>query len=75
MSRELNTVEDVIRALGGPTKAAALVGKTAQAANGWRITKRLPARSFLVLNRELSARGLSAPPSLWGIKEPESAAS
>lgn len=69
--KKLATVSDVIAELGGPTKTAALVDKTAQHANGWRIAGKFPARTFIAINSALSERGCEAPPSLWGMVEPE----
>lgn len=67
---ELKTVDDIIEKLGGPTALAKLTGRKAQHVNNWRVAKRLPANTFLVLRKELEARELSAPAELWGITQP-----
>jgi hypothetical protein len=70
--RDLHTIEEVLGALGGLTRAAALVGKTANNANSWRVAGQLPAKTYLVYAAELKARGYRAPLHLWGMIEPES---
>jgi hypothetical protein len=71
VTRELQAAGDVIDALGGTAATARLTGRKVQHVSNWRASKRLPADTFLILQGELRERGLSAPPSLWGIKEPE----
>lgn len=73
--RELDTVDAVLDALDGPTRAAALVGKKANNANSWRVAGQLPAKTYLVFAKELEARGYKAPLRLWGMIEPEQVAS
>ena len=41
----------------------------------WKAAGRLPKDTFLILRQALNERGMDAPPSLWGIKEPERAES
>lgn len=67
------TVEDVIKALGGPAALAGITGRTVQAVSNWKSDNRLPSWSYLVLSQHLEAVGWQAPPSLWGIVEPENA--
>lgn len=67
---ELQTVDEVLAKLGGPTMAAALVNKTAQNANSWKIAKKFPAKTYVAFSRELRARGCTAPLRLWGMLEP-----
>ncbi|HEX5424878.1 MAG TPA: hypothetical protein VFW94_15125 [Candidatus Acidoferrales bacterium] len=73
MGRELQTADEVIDALGGTAATARLTGKNPQHVSNWRAAERLPAETFLILQDELRARDLIAPPSLWGIREPERA--
>jgi hypothetical protein len=67
--KELNSVDEVIAELGGPTAAARIsaLGVSAQAVSNWRMRKRLPAEKYLVVSSELRQRGFSAPASLFGI--------
>jgi hypothetical protein len=74
MPKELQTAGDVIDALGGTAATARIVGKKDQHVSNWRASGRLPAYTFLILQPELESRGKSAPPGLWGIREPEQAA-
>ena len=74
VTRTLQTVDDVIRALGGTVKTSALAGVSPSQVSGWRHAKRLGAKTFLVLKQELAGRGFDAPASLWGIEQPEDVA-
>lgn len=73
--RELLTAGQVIDALGGTAATARLTGRKDQHVSNWRASGRLPADTFLILQGELRERQLVAPPSVWGIKEPERVAS
>ena len=76
-ARELQTAGSVIDALGGTAATARLTDRKAQHVTNWRAAGRLPADTFLILSKELEARGLTAPAEVWGIKtpsEPERAA-
>jgi hypothetical protein len=70
--RELDSVDAVLRELGGLTKAGELAGATAQTVNHYKITKRFPPKTYLVFTEALRAKGFTAPPSLWGMVEPAS---
>jgi DNA-binding transcriptional regulator YdaS (Cro superfamily) len=72
--QELQSVSAVIDALGGPSALALRVGLTQQAVSQWRARDSIPADKYLLLQAELKRRGLTAPPSLWGIAEPNEAA-
>jgi hypothetical protein len=61
----LNTVRDVIKALGGTKVAAELCGVSDNAISNWRSWNRMPAHSFPIVSRELLNRGLTAEISLW----------
>jgi hypothetical protein len=67
----LRTATDVIKALDGTTAVARLTNRKPQHVTNWRATGRLPAKTFLIISRALAERGMAAPPSLWGIEEPE----
>lgn len=71
--RELQTAGQVIDALGGTAATARLTNRAAQHVSNWRKANRLPADTFLILREELTKRGKNAPPSVWGIREPEQA--
>jgi hypothetical protein len=62
----LQTASEVIDALGGTSAAAKLVRRFPQTMTRARKLNRLPAGTFRAMTKELSARGLSAPPELWG---------
>jgi hypothetical protein len=73
MTRALQTVDEVIDALGGTVETSRKAGVSPSQVSGWRVTKRLGAKTFLVLSQELDAQGYTAPPELWGIEQPERA--
>lgn len=70
MASELQTVQDVIQALGGTAETARLTGKRSNHVVNWRNDGRFPAATFLLLTDQLRKRGCNAPPSLWGMAEP-----
>lgn len=70
MSKEISSVAELVIELGGPTKAAdVLGGATPQKVVNWRASGKLPARFHIMHSKQLAERGLSAPPSLWGLIE------
>lgn len=73
-SEALTTTASVMEALGGTSAVAALTGREYRAAFNWRSFENFPADTYLVMTTELAKHGKSAPPSLWRMREPESAA-
>jgi hypothetical protein len=71
MERSPLSASDVIDALGGTKATAKIAHRTPQAVSNWRKENRLPPQTFLVLSKKLHSAGLDAPPSLWGIEQPE----
>jgi hypothetical protein len=69
-ARTLQTVPEIITELGGPTAVGRITDRSPQSVVNWRAAARFPAKTFLILQSELAARNIEAPPSLWGIKEP-----
>jgi hypothetical protein len=65
----LNTVDDVIEALGGPTKTAALAGVGASAVVNWRVRGEIPPENFLLIRDALAALEKEVEPSVFGFKE------
>jgi hypothetical protein len=70
-AKKLSTAAEVIDVLGGTAATARIAGRKAQHVTNWRASGKLPANTFLVLSAALRERGKEAPPSLWGITEPE----
>jgi hypothetical protein len=68
--KQLRSASEVIDALGGTTATAQLIGRKPQHVSNWRASGRLPAFTFLLLTAELENLGMTAPPSLWGIRDP-----
>lgn len=73
--RMLETVADVVKALGGPTKAGRLVGKSAQSISNAANAEppRLPPDCYLIMLRELERLGFTASSALWRITPPHCA--
>jgi hypothetical protein len=67
---ELRTTRDVVQALGGPGKLAILLGDgfTRKRVWHWQTTT-FPSSTYVALQGALRARGLTAPASLWGMKQ------
>lgn len=71
MGRKLTTFDEVADALGGLTALARLTGRKLTAVSNWRCQSgRFPARTYLVIEGALNARGLSAECSLFGLEQP-----
>lgn len=63
----LETVEDVIEALGGTDAVRDLADvDSAQAVHNWRARGGFPARLFHAMTLALGQRDLEADPALWG---------
>jgi len=63
----LGTVDDMVNALGGTAKVAALGGVGLSAVSNWRSRGRVPAELFLVFSEALKSLGKSADPALFGM--------
>lgn len=66
----LETVEDVIEALGGPMSVVQLTGRSRQNVNNWRANGWFSSTTFLVMTTALDAIGMRAAPRLWRMDEP-----
>ena len=62
---ELATTAEVIESIGGVPAVARLTSRNHDAAERWKYQKHFPPDTYLVMQAELKARGLTAPPSLW----------
>jgi hypothetical protein len=68
MKNNLETVEEVIAALGGPKKLKELTFRESPSAvPTWKYRKRFPTTTFTVMQGALHNLGLSAPNNLWGM--------
>ena len=70
----LTTTSAVIEALGGYLAVSEITGSKPKAVSNWPRFETFPAKTYVALTSALSARGMTAPPSLWGMKSPETAA-
>lgn len=66
----LDTTEQVIDVLGGNGPVAELTLSKPNAVSNWRGFKTFPANTYVAIIDALSAKGKTAPASLWGMKLP-----
>ena len=65
----LNTVEDVISALGGLGATQKLTQAASyQVVQNWRMREQFPANLYVVMTEALRELGYTAPERLWGQK-------
>jgi hypothetical protein len=70
MITRLNSIEEVIEALGGNREVAALTGRRSlHAVSMWKNRNSFPSSTLLIMRAALKARGKSAPSKLWGVPE------
>lgn len=65
-----STTGEVIDALGGTARVAALFDVDGRVVSNWRAQSRFPAKTYVVLRDALSAIGEGAPESLWSMAQP-----
>jgi DNA-binding transcriptional regulator YdaS (Cro superfamily) len=64
----LNTVDEVVEALGGTAAVAALTGVTAPAVSNWRERGAIPSEYFLRIGEALRGDGWDVEPSVFSFK-------
>ena len=73
--RELETVADVIEALGGLSAVATQYTESGNVSTVSTWKKRgLPSRTYTVMTEDLRKRGHTAPARLWGMRDSVEAA-
>mgnify|MGYP001590215986 CR=1 FL=1 len=72
MLEPFKTADEVIDALGGTSKAAKKLGCSLQVITNWR-ARRIPPEMFLVVTDILNEMGRTAEPTVFGMKQAESA--
>jgi len=74
MAKTVSNISDLISELGGPTRAAEVLGATSpQQVVNWRLRGKITAELFTAHQDILSRLGLAAPASLWGMITVEAA--
>ena len=68
IDRRLDTLEDVVRELGGVVQVARITRRTPRAVCNWRRKGTFPSALYFVMVDELLDRGFYAPRSLWGFE-------
>jgi hypothetical protein len=66
----LNSVDDVIEALGGTSATASLAGVGTSAVSMWSKRREFPAEYFVLFRDALAALGKEVDPSVFRFKEP-----
>lgn len=66
---ELTTIDEVIEVLGGRVRAAYMVGVGPSAVSNWKKAGRIARSAYSIHIEALHAQGMTAPKSLWGMKE------
>lgn len=64
---QLETVDQVIDALGGTSAVARRTARDPRAVSNWRMRGKLPSNTYPILVHDLAAKGHRAPAELWGI--------
>lgn len=67
----LSTIDELIDALGGPSKVALIGGVGLTAVSNWRSRGKIPAEKFMLFSAALSAMGKTAAPALFGFEPAE----
>lgn len=66
MSNKLETVGEVVEAIGGKDAVEVITGKRGLVPT-WKHRNKFPSNTYLALMTALSAEGKTAPASLWGM--------
>ena len=64
----LKSVDDVIDALGGPTKTAGVTRVSASAVINWRTRKEIPPEHFVLISDALKVLGKRVDRTVFGFK-------
>lgn len=75
MVQHLQTHDEVISFLGGFEAVKELTRrKTVSNVSMWKLRKRFPPDTYIVMTDALAAKGAAAPPALWGMAPAQSEA-
>jgi len=66
----LETVDQVVEALGGTFKAAAAANVVPSAVSNWKTRRRIPSDRFFVISDALKRRGKKVSPEIFGFAGP-----
>jgi hypothetical protein len=68
IEHRLDTLEDVVRELGGVVQVARITRRTPPSVRNWRRKGAFPSALYFVMIDELLDRGFYAPRSLWSFE-------
>lgn len=66
---DIETTGEVIDALGGNAAAAKLFGVPYNSITNWRSANQFPTDTYLMIQKELKLRKLTAADALWSMRE------
>lgn len=69
MPERMDTVSDIVKALGGAETVATMFGCVPNAVYNWTAGNRLPARTYLAIRDALAVQDKVAPDHLWAMVE------
>lgn len=69
MARILRTADEVVEALGGPTRAAEALGLKPNTVGNWKIRDEIAPHNYILVTRALEAMGIRVDPSVFGMLE------
>ncbi len=67
----LESVDDVVKAIGGSPAAAKLAAVGTSAVSNWKARKRIPAELFFIFSAALKRKGLRVDPAVFGARTSE----
>jgi hypothetical protein len=68
---QIRTVDGVIEALGGVTKAASALEQRPNAVSNWKLRRRIPPEHFLTVSEVLRTAGKAVAPEVFGMRTSE----
>ena len=69
MSEQINSIQEIIDVLGGPTKLALRLGCSQPVVSLWKMRGRIAPAWYVAICELLHEAGKTAPPKLFGMKK------
>ena len=69
MSEQINSIQEIIDVLGGPTKLATRLGCSQPLVSSWAMRGKIGASWYVAVCELLHEAGKTAPPKLFGMKK------
>ncbi len=68
MAEQINSVQEIVERLGGPTKLSQKLGISQPTVSIWIMRNKIPSRWFLAIMALLNKEGCTAVPKIFGMK-------